>query len=66
MRTGHDCQQTDQIRLKVPKFANIIDEAEHDVLANMYFPIKHRAKLHIAPSAPRRRFPSRGGRRTTT
>jgi transposase-like protein len=37
---------TDQIRPKVPKLADIMDEAEHDVLAYMTFPKEHRAKLH--------------------
>ena len=36
----------DQIRLKVPKLAVIMDEAETDVLAYMTFPPAHRAKLH--------------------
>jgi putative transposase len=36
----------DQIRLKVPKLATIMDEAEADVLAYMTFPKEHRAKLH--------------------
>jgi putative transposase len=36
----------DQIRLKVPKLANMMDEAETDVLAYMSFPAAHRAKLH--------------------
>jgi len=36
----------DQIRLKVPKLAVIMDEAETDVLAYMSFPPAHRAKLH--------------------
>jgi putative transposase len=36
----------DQIRPKVPKLAAIMDEAEHDVLADMAFPKEHRAKLH--------------------
>jgi transposase-like protein len=36
----------DQIRPKVPKPANIMDDAEHDVLAYMTFPKEHRAKLH--------------------
>ncbi|MDO5759363.1 MAG: transposase, partial [Rhodobacterales bacterium] len=36
----------DQIRPKVPKLANIMDDAEHDVLAYMTFPKEHRAKLH--------------------
>lgn len=30
----------------MPKLAAIMDEAEHDVLAYMAFPKKHRAKLH--------------------
>jgi transposase-like protein len=36
----------DQIRLKVPKLAALLDEAETDVLAYMTFPAAHRAKLH--------------------
>jgi len=36
----------DQIRPKVPKLAALMDEAEHDVLAYMTFPVQHRAKLH--------------------
>ncbi len=36
----------DQIRLKVPKLAGLMDEAEPDVLAYMTFPKEHRAKLH--------------------
>ena len=36
----------DQIRPKVPKLANLMDEAEADVLAYMSFPKEHRAKLH--------------------
>jgi transposase-like protein len=36
----------DQIRLKVPKLAGLMDEAETDVLAYMTFPVQHRAKLH--------------------
>ena len=39
-------QVADQIRLKVPKLAVIMDEAETDVLAYMTFPPAHRAKLH--------------------
>ena len=35
----------DQIRLKVPKLAAILDEAEPDVLAYMTFPREHRAGL---------------------
>src|SRR4051812_10691767 len=36
----------DQLRPKVPKLANLMDEAENDVLAYMTFPAQHRAKLH--------------------
>jgi transposase-like protein len=36
----------DQIRPKLPKLANLMDEAEPDVLAYMTFPREHRAKLH--------------------
>ncbi|MNE61952.1 Transposase, Mutator family [compost metagenome] len=36
----------DQIRPKVPKLANLMDEAENDVLAYMSFPKQHWAKLH--------------------
>jgi len=36
----------DQIRPKVAKLAQLMDEAEPDVLAYMTFPAQHRAKLH--------------------
>jgi putative transposase len=36
----------DQLRPKVPKLANLMDDAEADVLAYMTFPREHRAKLH--------------------
>ncbi|GLS20560.1 IS256 family transposase [Labrys miyagiensis] len=36
----------DQIRPKVPKLAELMDEAETDVLAYMDFPPQHWAKLH--------------------
>jgi putative transposase len=36
----------DQLRPKVPKLANLMDEAETDVLAYMTFPPQHRTKLH--------------------
>ena len=36
----------DQLRPKVPKLANFMDDAEQDVLAYMSFPAQHRAKLH--------------------
>ncbi len=37
---------SDQIRPKVPKLANLMDEAENDVLAYMTFPRQHWTKLH--------------------
>ncbi len=39
-------QVADQLRPKVPKLANLMDDAEADVLAFMSFPKEHRAKLH--------------------
>ena len=36
----------DQLRPKVQKLANLMDEAEADVLAYMSFPAAHRTKLH--------------------
>ena len=39
-------QVADQLRVKVPKLAAMMDEAEEDVLAYMTFPKEHRAKLH--------------------
>ena len=36
----------DQLRLKVPKLATLMDKAETDVLAYMSFPPQHRTKLH--------------------
>lgn len=36
----------DQVRPKLPKLANLMDDAEPDVLAYMTFPRDHRAKLH--------------------
>src|SRR5262252_5751647 len=36
----------DQVRPKVPKRANLMDEAEQDVLAYMTFPRQHWTKLH--------------------
>jgi putative transposase len=36
----------DQLRPKVPKLADLMDEAEPDVLAYMTFPSQHRTKLH--------------------
>ena len=39
-------QVADQPRLKVPKLAHLMDQAEPDVLAFMSFPKEHRTKLH--------------------
>src|ERR687890_517547 len=39
-------QVADQARPRLPKLANLMDEAEADVLAYMDFPAQHRAKLH--------------------
>ena len=36
----------DQLRQRFPKLGALMDEAEHDVLAFMGFPERHRAKLH--------------------
>jgi putative transposase len=36
----------DQLRPKLPKLAQLMDGAEHDVLAYMGFPAAHRTKLH--------------------
>lgn len=36
----------DQLRPKLPKLANLMDDAEPDVLAYMGFPAQHRVKLH--------------------
>ena len=36
----------DQMRSKLPKLANLMDDAEEDVLAYMTFPQPHRTKLH--------------------
>ncbi|MBB3898574.1 transposase-like protein [Roseococcus suduntuyensis] len=36
----------DQLRPKVPNLAELMDAAEHDVLAYMDFPREHRAKIH--------------------
>jgi transposase-like protein len=36
----------DQLRPKLPKLANFLDDAETDVLAYMAFPPAHRVKLH--------------------
>ncbi len=39
-------QVADQLRAKAPKLANLMDQAEPDVLAYMTFPKEHRTKLH--------------------
>jgi putative transposase len=39
-------QVADQLRPRVPRLANLMDEAETDVLAYMTFPPAHRSKLH--------------------
>ena len=36
---------TDQLRAKLPKLADLVDTAEHDVLAYMAFPSAHRVQL---------------------
>src|SRR3712207_3436635 len=36
----------DQFRPRWPKLAALMDESEHDVLAYMLFPSRHRSKLH--------------------
>ena len=36
----------DQLRPKLPKLADLMDQAEPDVLAYMTFPHQHRTKLH--------------------
>jgi putative transposase len=37
---------SDGFRPRWPKLAVLMDEAEHDVLAHMGFPVQHRTKLH--------------------
>ena len=37
---------SDGFRPRWPKLAVLMDEAEHDVLAYMHFPVQHRTKLH--------------------
>ena len=39
-------QVADNLRVKVPKLAAFMDEAETDVLAYMSFPKEHRVKIH--------------------
>jgi transposase-like protein len=43
---AHWRRVADQLRLKLPKLASFLDEAEPDVLAYMTFSAAHRAKLH--------------------
>jgi len=39
-------QVADQLRPRVKKLAELMDQAESDVLAYMSFPVAHRPKLH--------------------
>ena len=39
-------QVADQLRPRWPKLADLMDQAEHDVLAYLAFPAQHRTKLH--------------------
>ena len=39
-------QVADQLRPRWPKLADLMDQAEHDVLAYLTFPPQHRTKLH--------------------
>jgi putative transposase len=39
-------QLADQLRPRWPKLSGLMDESEHDVLADLAFPAQHRAKLH--------------------
>ena len=46
---GHSpppCRHRLDRRRRQPKLANLMDEAEADVLAYMGFPVQHRTKLH--------------------
>jgi transposase-like protein len=43
----------DQLRPKLPRLAQFLDEAEADVLAYMTFPKDHRAKIHSTNSLER-------------
>jgi transposase-like protein len=56
---------SDQLRLKLPKLAELMDRAEDDVLAYMSFPTAHRVKIHsVNPMAgePGDQASHRGGR----
>jgi len=44
----------DQLRPRVPKLAELMDGAEHDVLAFMGFPVAHRAKISSTNPLERR------------
>ena len=44
----------DQLRPKVPRLAQLMDDAEPDVLAYMSFPAAHRAKLHSTDEIDKR------------
>jgi putative transposase len=39
-------QVADQLRVRWPKLAALMDDSEHDVLAYLTFPAQHRTKLH--------------------
>jgi putative transposase len=39
-------QVADQLRVRWPKLAALMDDSEHDVLAALTFPAQHRTKLH--------------------
>ena len=45
-RQGPMAAVADQLRPKVPKLADLMDDAETDVLAYMAFPKEHRPKIH--------------------
>ena len=44
--SAHWRQVADQLRPKAPRLAALMDDAEHDVLADMSFPREHRTKLY--------------------
>lgn len=45
-----------KLRPKFEKLANLMDEAEHDALAYMSFPARHRTKLPPIVRDPRQRL----------
>jgi transposase-like protein len=57
-------QVAEQLRPKAKRLAEIMDEAEEDVLAYMTFPKEHRTKLHSTDEMDKR-FRRRGGRIST-